>query len=1052
MKKSILKRAAAFLSIVLALFTLVPTTAYAADTVQWNIGTGTLNITSSNYANTYEVYGTSNATEDNPAHVIYIEENITANVILSGLTINQSIGTNMNSTIYVGAGTTLNLTLETGTIANLYGGIYMPAILVGDGATLNITADGIGALYAYGGSCAAGIGGAYSVIYNHPAYDSLGYEDLGVININGGTIFATGGGLDINGAGGGGAGIGSGAGWLDAIDCKDITITGGIVNATGRVGAAGIGGGQFSGLNGTIAISGGFVTATPGVDHYVSIGPGDGTNDSPDDVISISGGTVRCTDGSSTNPALYALGNSTRVYISGGTVQASFVSGSPQVSGTDLRYVYENTVEFPSPTTVRGLSLTLGGAAYPYGDEDLQTDSRRTLYLYLPSSASVTSLSVTTSSTPYTGYYRKPNWLDFKMDQGALSVTGMQSEYTAGSGINPGTSGGSGGGAVSYSYAGRSGTVYGPTGTAPSGVGNYTVTATKAEDDSYYPATASYDFGIIPAPSTLVGVISPIAITNVANGTPKDDSALGLPSTVMLSTDNGNVSGDVAWDVDGCSYNPALTAEQTFTVDGTVTLPGGVINPNGVSLDVSIDVTVNAAASTDKTLISIATPSSITGAANGTAKTAPALGLPEKVILDTDGGDVQADVTWDVDGCSYNPALTTEQTFTVDGSVTLPGGVINPNGVSLNVSIDVTVNAAASTDKTLEGVTEPTAITGVANGTAKTASALGLPEKVTLDTDGGDVQADVIWDVDGSAYDPGIIAEQTFAVDGNVTLPGGVINPNGISLNVAISVTVNAATVTPTYIIAASAGSGGSISPSGEVFVTEGGNQTFTITPNANYVIESVRVDGVNQGAISSHTFTNVTAGHAISATFRYTGSGGGDRSQPTYIFRTLTDSPTGVTVSGSIHRRATLTVKDMALHPEGACDACDAIRKAQNGNQFILGFGIDLTRGFRGPLTISIPVGNRYNGRAVTVLHCANGRLETLTATVANGEMVFTVTDLSLFAVTTGLLVPDSVVIDPPKTGGGSSNLVGWLLCGASAAEVAALTVLGKRRKPYKR
>lgn len=91
--------------------------------------------------------------------------------------------------------------------------------------------------------------------------------------------------------------------------------------------------------------------------------------------------------------------------------------------------------------------------------------------------------------------------------------------------------------------------------------------------------------------------------------------------------------------------------------------------------------TLNAAASTDKTLISITEPAAVTGVANGTAKTAADLGLPAEVTLVTDDGNVQADVTWDVEACSYDPDNSAEQTFTVYGTVALPDGVINPNGV-----------------------------------------------------------------------------------------------------------------------------------------------------------------------------------------------------------------------------------------------------------------------------------------------------------------------------------------------------------------------------------
>ena len=72
-------------------------------------------------------------------------------------------------------------------------------------------------------------------------------------------------------------------------------------------------------------------------------------------------------------------------------------------------------------------------------------------------------------------------------------------------------------------------------------------------------------------------------------------------------------------------------------------------------------------------------------------------------------------------------------------------------------------------------------------------------------------------------------------------------------------------------MITATSGSGGSISPSGSVYVAPGASQTFTITPDTNYAVSSVVVDGVDQGAISSYTFTNVTANHTISVTFQPT-------------------------------------------------------------------------------------------------------------------------------------------------------------------------------------
>ena len=70
------------------------------------------------------------------------------------------------------------------------------------------------------------------------------------------------------------------------------------------------------------------------------------------------------------------------------------------------------------------------------------------------------------------------------------------------------------------------------------------------------------------------------------------------------------------------------------------------------------------------------------------------------------------------------------------------------------------------------------------------------------------------------------------------------------------------------YEITATAGEGGTISPSGTVSVTAGGSKSFSITPDEGYLVQSVVVDGVNVGATDSYTFTNVSEDHTISVTF----------------------------------------------------------------------------------------------------------------------------------------------------------------------------------------
>ena len=70
------------------------------------------------------------------------------------------------------------------------------------------------------------------------------------------------------------------------------------------------------------------------------------------------------------------------------------------------------------------------------------------------------------------------------------------------------------------------------------------------------------------------------------------------------------------------------------------------------------------------------------------------------------------------------------------------------------------------------------------------------------------------------------------------------------------------------YTIKATAGAGGSISPSGSVSVREGRDQTFTITPDKSYAVSNVKIDGKSIGAVKSYTFENVRRTHTIEVIF----------------------------------------------------------------------------------------------------------------------------------------------------------------------------------------
>ena len=192
--------------------------------------------------------------------------------------------------------------------------------------------EGTGKLIATSGKYGAGIGGGGS--YGEEGYDSSN------ITISGGTVIASGSKF--------GAGIGGGASWDCAGgNGEDITISGGTVTATSWNGA-GIGGGcswnSTGGSGENINISGGTVTAK--CDGKYGAGIGGGMQGSCSDVT-ISGGVVMATGSSGAGIGGGYNGNCSGVTISGGTVTTSSNIG-PGIGGYSTlrrnyyRFGYQN--------------------------------------------------------------------------------------------------------------------------------------------------------------------------------------------------------------------------------------------------------------------------------------------------------------------------------------------------------------------------------------------------------------------------------------------------------------------------------------------------------------------------------------------------------------------------------------------------------------------------------------------------------------------------------------------------------------------------------------
>ncbi|MDM7999383.1 MAG: hypothetical protein QUS33_05115, partial [Dehalococcoidia bacterium] len=119
---------------------------------------------------------------------------------------------------------------------------------------------------------------------------------------------------------------------------------------------------------------------------------------------------------------------------------------------------------------------------------------------------------------------------------------------------------------------------------------------------------------------------------------------------------------------------------------------------------------------------------------------------------------------------------------------------------------------------------------------------------------------DDLW---GTTWTPADINDPNFGVALSVLNESGFANRTASVDYIQVTVSYG-----PPHTITASAGTGGSISPSGAVIVGEGGSQTFTLTPDPTYIASDVLVDSVSQGRLNSYTFTDVLTDHTISASF----------------------------------------------------------------------------------------------------------------------------------------------------------------------------------------
>ena len=124
------------------------------------------------------------------------------------------------------------------------------------------------------------------------------------------------------------------------------------------------------------------------------------------------------------------------------------------------------------------------------------------------------------------------------------------------------------------------------------------------------------------------------------------------------------------------------------------------------------------------------------------------------------------------------------------------------------------------------------------------------------------------------------------------------------------------------YTIKATAGAGGSISPSGSISVREGRDQTFTITPDKGYAVANVKIDGKSIGAVKSYTFENVRRTHTIEVIFMKANG----NPQTGVFVDVATGSYYEDAVDWAVENGITQGTDDTHFSPDGICTRAQAV------------------------------------------------------------------------------------------------------------------------------
>ena len=350
--------------------------------------------------------------------------------------------------------------------------------------------------------------------------------------------------------------------------------------------------------------------------------------------------------------------------------------------------------------------------------------------------------------------------------------------------------------------------------------GNVSVNYGTSQNFTITPNTG-YRVGDVKVDGTSVGAVSSYSFANViAVHTIAATFTTNTYSLAISKTGNGN--GTITNNPTGSTFNAGTTVTLTAAPDANSTFAGWSGACSGTSSTCTL--TLNANASVTATFNPKSNIITATAGTNGTIS-------PQ--------GNVSVNY-----GASQNFTITPNTGYRV-GDVKVDGTSVGAvSSYSFTNVIAVHTIAATFTTNTYS-----LAINKTGNGSGTVTN-----------------------NPTGSTFNAGTTVTLTAAPDANSTFAGwsgacsGTASTCTLTLNANASVT---ATFNPkSYTITATAGANGAISPQGNVSVTQGANQSFSITPKSGFQIADVKADGVSVGAVASFLFGSIMSNHTIEAVF----------------------------------------------------------------------------------------------------------------------------------------------------------------------------------------